>query len=212
MDPSSHLSDLHIEVARIFFALDSSKSYLVAGGAALLAVELIARPTEDLDLFASAPVSTVTEAHGQFVDALRSHGYDVATLQEGPTFCRLVVGATAEDLLVDLAIDSPPTTRPTMTVLGPTVSPAELAGRKMLALFGRAEARDFADVYVLAQHFGKETLIKGAARLDAGFDITVLAQMMGSLGRFTDDEVPLSSVDLTLARDFFHTWATDLRQ
>jgi hypothetical protein len=31
----------------------------------------------------------------------------------------------------------------------------ELAGRKLLALFGRAEARDFAD-YVLEQRFGKD--------------------------------------------------------
>lgn len=37
-----------------------------------------------------------------------------------------------------------------MTLLGPTLVPLELAGRKLLALFGRAEARDFADVYVLA--------------------------------------------------------------
>jgi len=57
--------------------------------------------------------------------------------------------------LVDLAIDSPPSAPPTVTLLGPTLVPMELAGRKMLALFGRAEARDFADAYVLAKRFGK---------------------------------------------------------
>ncbi len=49
---------------------------------------------------------------------------------------------------MDLAMDSPPHSRTTMTVLGPTLAPLELAGRTLLALFGRAEARDFADVYV----------------------------------------------------------------
>jgi predicted nucleotidyltransferase component of viral defense system len=34
---------------------------------------------------------------------------------------------------------------------GPTFALEELAGRKLLALFDRAEARDFADVYDIAQ-------------------------------------------------------------
>ena len=33
------------------------------------------------------------------------------------------------------------------------------AGHEFLALFDRAAARDFADVYVLARRFGKEALI-----------------------------------------------------
>jgi len=56
------LTALQVEVARLFFALEESVGYLVAGGAALLASDLIARPTEDLDLFASAPATSVTAA------------------------------------------------------------------------------------------------------------------------------------------------------
>ena len=98
-----------------------------------------------------------------------------------------------------------------MTLLGPTLAPLELAGRKLLALFGRAEARDFADVYVLARRFDRNVLLEQARSLDAGFDAQVLAQMMGTLGRFADDEIPLSPDDLTLAKDFFNAWAEDLR-
>lgn len=43
----------------------------------------------------------------------------------------------------------------------------------MLALFGRAEVRDFADVYRLAERFGKEALLAGATAADPGFDVTV---------------------------------------
>jgi len=43
------------------------------------------------------------------------------------------------EVLVDPAIDSPPSAPPTMTILGPRLAPLELAGRKLLALFGRAE-------------------------------------------------------------------------
>ncbi len=137
-------------------------------------------------------------------------GLDVALIQDSPTFCRMVVRRKGEEVLVDLAIDSPPHAAPTMTVLGPTLAPVELAGRKLLALFGRAEARDFADVYLLAQRFGKEALLLEAESLDAGFDREVLAQMIGTLGRFTDDEIPLSHGDLQEAKTFFRNWIDEL--
>ena len=98
-----------------------------------------------------------------------------------------------------------------MTVLGPSLAPEELAARKLLALFGRAEARDFADVYVLIQRFGKERLLDLASALDAGFDHVVLAQMLRTIGRFADDEIPLSPSDLPKAKKFFEAWADELR-
>jgi hypothetical protein len=45
------LSAFQLEVTRLFFALPASQGFLLAGGAALLAQHLTARPTEDLDLF-----------------------------------------------------------------------------------------------------------------------------------------------------------------
>lgn len=62
MDESDFLTIFQVQVARIFFGLKASDGYVVAGGAGLLASDLIARPTEDLDLFASAPISSVIEA------------------------------------------------------------------------------------------------------------------------------------------------------
>jgi hypothetical protein len=51
----------------------------------------------------------------------------------------------------------------------PTLSLRDLAARKTLALFGRAEARDFADVYDLARGFGRDQLLDWAATDDPGF-------------------------------------------
>ena len=211
MEQSSHLTSLQVEVASVFFDLDEAAGYLVTGGAALLASDLIARPTEDLDLFTSAPATSVTVAKDAFMRALETASYEVNLIQDSPTFCRMVVARTGEETLVDLAIDSPPHDRPTLTLLGPTLAPLELAGRKLLALFGRAEARDFADVYVLAQRFGKDALVEQAQTLDAGFDTDVLAQMMGTLGRFADDEIPLSPTAVARASKFFGDWADELR-
>jgi Nucleotidyl transferase AbiEii toxin, Type IV TA system len=97
-----------------------------------------------------------------------------------------------------------------MSLLGPTLAPLELAGRKLLALFGRAEARDFADVFVLAQRFGEDALLTEAGAADPGFDEQVLAQMMWTLDRFSDEEIPASAEVVPQIRLFFARWAGEL--
>ena len=69
-----------------------------------------------------------------------------------------------------VGVDAPPDFPASSTAAGPTLAPEELAGRKLLALFDRAAARDFADVRLLAQRFGKDVLLARAAQIDAGFD------------------------------------------
>jgi hypothetical protein len=204
------LTGFQVEVAHTFFQLNASEGYVLAGGAALVASELIGRPTQDLDLFTSAPVVSVTAAKESFLNALSRRRWTVTVIHDSPTFCRLVVSDRDDEVLVDLAVDSPPRLPRTMTVLGPTLAPLELAGRKLLALFGRAEARDFADVYVLAQRFGADELLIEARAADAGFDEQVLAQMMRTLDRFSDDEIPASAEVVPQIRLFFARWAGGL--
>lgn len=80
-----------------------------------------------------------------------------------------------------------------------------------MALFGRAEVRDFADVHLLAERFGKEALLAEATAADPGFDIAVLIQMMGSLDQFDDDEFPTDPEEVPGIRAFFRNWADGLR-
>ena len=97
-----------------------------------------------------------------------------------------------------------------VSIVGPTFDPEELAGRKLVALFDRAEARDFADVFVLAQRFGKEVLMQRAGEADFGFDRGVLSTMMLTIARFNDDELPLPPEMAGEVRQFFHDWAREL--
>jgi hypothetical protein len=62
-EPRDGLTAVQLELAHVFFALDASKGFVLAGGAALLASELTSRPTEDLDFFQSAP--SVTRARDE---------------------------------------------------------------------------------------------------------------------------------------------------
>jgi predicted nucleotidyltransferase component of viral defense system len=88
--------------------------------------------------------------------------------------------------------------------------PRELAGRKVIALFDRAEARDFADVFELIQHFSKEDLLAEAYEVDRGFDRHIFAQMLRSLARFNDADLPAPEAHIASVRDFFATWADEL--
>ncbi len=132
------LTDFQREVAGLFFSLAESEGYLLAGGAALVASKLTARPTQDLDLFTHAPATTVDTGRDALLRAITARGWTATTARDTPTFCRLVIHGP-EDLLIDLALDAPPISAPTSTDLGPTLAPLELAANKLLALFGRAE-------------------------------------------------------------------------
>lgn len=96
------------------------------------------------------------------------------------------------------------------TFAGPTIEPEELAGRKVLALFDRAEARDFVDVYLLTQRFSTETLLARTSEMDAGFDRAVFAEIRGTLTRFTDQGILLDDQQITELRRFFARWRGDL--
>lgn len=49
----------------------------------------------------------------------------------------------------------------------------DLAGDKLLALFGRAAPRDFVDVHALRDRFTRRTLESLAAAKDLGFNLAV---------------------------------------
>lgn len=51
------------------------------------------------------------------------------------------------------------------------------------------------------------TLLEQAHALDAGFDPSVLAQMIGTIERFGNFEIPLTPEELPLVRAFFTQWA-----
>jgi hypothetical protein len=209
----SLLTPFQLEVARLFFSLPAAEGFLLAGGAALLAQELTHRPTQDLDFFTAPGVGDVARAKHEFTTAAGARGWTVEHLQGSDEFSRLLIHGPEDDLVVDLALESRPGMPATASVAGPTFAPEELAGRKLIALFDRAAARDFVDVYSLARVFGKPTLLARAALIDLGFDTRVLAAMMDHLDAYTDGDLLLDPqvTDIPALRTFFADWAAELR-
>lgn len=205
------LTDFQLEVAKLFFSLPASKGFLLAGGAALLAQHLTTRPTEDLDFFTAPERGDVPAARDALEAAAQGRGWITERIHDSATFCRLEIRSSTAEVLTDLAVDAPPDIPASLTAAGPTLAPEELAGHKLLALYDRAAARDFVDVHLLVLRFGKNVLLARAAQIDAGFDTKVLADMIATLGRFTDDEIPVpGGLSVSELRVFYAAWRSEL--
>jgi len=125
------------------------------------------RLTRDLDFFTVEP-NTVDVLLPAFEAAARKAGLTVVEEQAAHGFARLVVSDGTDQTGVDLASDarlfaSEP------SELGRILSAEELAVDKVLAVFGRAEARDFVDLAALEPRFGLAHLCELAGRKDTGF-------------------------------------------
>ena len=209
---AAELTAFQVKVATMFFALPESRGFLLAGGAALLAQRLTTRRTEDLDFFTTQVHGHVPAARDALSAAARERGWATERIHDSDTFCRLVIRSGEGVVLIDLAVNAPPDLPASATSAGPTLAPEELAGHKLLALFDRAAARDFADVFVLARRFGKDTLLARAARIDAGFDRRNLADMIATMDRFTDSDIPVpDGTSAAKLRAFYSAWGEELR-
>jgi hypothetical protein len=209
-DQATLLTAFQVEIAQLFFNLPASDGFLLAGGGALLAHGLITRPTVDLDFFAGPEVGGVSRARDELTMVAVQHGWTVDLMRDSDTFCRLTVHG-AEELGVDLAVDAVRLKPATASIVGPTLAPIELAGQKVAALFNRAALRDFADVWTLSQRFGKAALLEFAQEIDAGFDLGVFAEMIGSLGLRADSRLAAAGVaDVGALREFFRQWRVEL--
>jgi len=130
--------------------------------------QVVDRETRDPDFF-GATADRVDRLVPALEHALRLDGLDVSRKRANRGFAHFTIsdntgGLTELDLGVDARIreaESGP--------LGPMLALEELAADKTLALFGRAQARDFIDVAALADRFGFDQLCEPAAEKDPGF-------------------------------------------
>ncbi len=143
-------------------------------------------------------------------------GLTVAIVRDTEIFVRLAVGDGITETLVDLAWDA--RMRPAVSSdLGPVLDQEELAADKVLALFGRAEPRDFLDVYGLSQRLGWPRLLALAKQKDAGFSPERLAESLGRMDRLDQadsgiDDAALPSVASLGGPDSRHPGAASVKR
>jgi hypothetical protein len=198
------LSPLQEHVAEIIAGLDEAEGFALAGGAALIARGDVRRQTRDLDFF--GPTTDAVDRLVPAVDrALREAGLVVHHIQENPGFARLVVESSDDRTELDLGADArlfPAEPGPP----APMLSGEELAVDKVLALFGRAEARDFVDLMALEPRYGLEQLCEFALQKDLGFDLGVFADMLARFDRLRRDEFELDDTQYERLRGEAERW------
>ena len=204
------LSDFQREIIAIVVESTSHEQFALAGGAALIAKGLVDRRTQDLDFFARE-AEAVGRVAGSVEEALQSVGMTTNRVIEAPSFVRFEVSRGEERSELDLGYDA--RMRPEeLTSFGPVVATEELAADKTLALFGRAAARDFVDVYILARLFGEEKLCELAAEKDAGFDRAHFADALRSFRRLDRDLFEVDDETYSKMGRWTLTWAHGLSQ
>ncbi|HZD24140.1 MAG TPA: nucleotidyl transferase AbiEii/AbiGii toxin family protein [Acidimicrobiia bacterium] len=187
------LTPLQLQIRQIVASLPGAEDLALAGGGALIVHGIVDRETRDLDFFSSSP-EKVDQLLPFVEQALRDASLVVERLRVAEGFAQLSVASASETTTIDLAWD-PRLLPPTVTAEGPLLAEEEVAAGKVLALFGRAEARDFVDVLALESRYGLDHLCQLAAEKDPGFDRTVLAEMMNRIDRLPRNEFGIEDAE-----------------
>lgn len=168
------------------------------------------RVTHDLDFFAQR-ADDVDALLPAFDAALGGAGLRTERIVANHGFARLAVHAADGDRTdVDLCVDW--RLRPAeASAIGPVLTLEELAANKVLAVFSRAEARDFVDLAAVEPRFGLDHLCQLAREKDGGFDRRMFAEMLGRVERLPDDEFGLPAPQLAALRLRVAGWRRSLQ-
>jgi hypothetical protein len=158
------LTPFQERIAAIVAGLDEAEDFALAGGGALIVRGDVDRGTRDLDFF-GLTTESVDRLAPAVERALIRAGMEIVALQSNQGF---VIDLAADARLFD--IDTGPDV--------PTLTGEELAVDKVLAIFGRAEARDFIDLAAVEPKYGFERLCELAAEKDRGFSPHVFGEML----------------------------------
>ena len=206
------LTPLQERLAALVVRLPEAAGFVLAGGAALAAHGLLDRATRDLDYFGAPDAAgAVHRLADAFERAVVAEGFDVSRDRQSSSFIRLRVASEGEECEVDLGIDYR-ALDPVSTRYGPALELRELGANKVLAIFGRAEPRDFMDLAELTKHFPLAELIGLAADKDPGLDLAVLDEFMQRASSLPREEFELDDDAYEGLLDTVRNWRTELRR
>lgn len=185
------LRPLQVDILRAFARLPDSDKFYLTGGTALAEFYFGHRHSFDLDLFTGVaglvlPFSRTFEA---MLPSKLAEGTSVAVIRRFESLVEFEIKNAQDEIRVQLAMDSPfRFNTPEMSEYGVFVNNLEdITVDKLLAYFGRAEARDAVDLYFILKEFDIQILIERAKKKDTGFDLYWMAVALEKVTQLPDD-------------------------
>lgn len=204
------LTPLQERIAEIVNGLPEARGFALAGAGGLLVRGLIDRQTRDLDYFTVPGEEEALRALRDALErALDRAELDHARRRDLSTFVRIEVSDGDDRCEIDLAIDYRALPAEPSDY-GPTLAVRELAANKVLALFDRAEARDFLDLAELTRSFELQGLLELASEKDTGFDTTGFLEALSSFQRFTAADLGITEGEYERLRATVASWRSVL--
>jgi hypothetical protein len=207
------LTPFQERIAAIIAGLEEAEGIALAGGGALIVRGDVDRGTRDLDFF-----GLTTESVNKLAPAVEREvtaaGMEITILQSNQGFVRLVASQGDERCEIDLAADARLFPIDTNLIV-PTLTGEELAVDKVLAIFGRAEARDFIDLAAVEPKYGFERLCELASEKDRGFSAHVFGEMLYRFDRLQRREFEIDDEGFNRLGSIVQSWrrrARDLAQ
>jgi len=195
-------------VASVVSGLAEGRELGLAGGAALIVWGISERATRDLDYFATSS-ETIDVLAPVVAQELRATGLDVQEIRSSPGFVRYQITDGSDTTELDLAWDYRMRALH-QTEFGPVLDRDELAADKVLALYGRAEARDFVDVFRLRTYYTRDQLFALAFEKDRGFVAPAFAESLAQMERRDRIEFEVDDATYENLLDEFARWCAAL--
>lgn len=210
----SELSDEQLEIAQVLFGLPGAAGFALAGGSALVALQVVDRETRDIDAFVAArpgeDPGDVRALARMLSENLQALGWSSRMVMFHATFCRLLVTRDEIEVEVDLAVDSPPLFAVETVNNLPVLTAPDLAARKILTILDRSEGRDFSDLWALSRRLGKAACLEWARQLDQGVEPEHVAVAFGRIDRLDDNEFPVPISSVAEIRTWYLNWTEEL--
>jgi len=196
-----------------FFAYNVGQQFFLTGGTALAAFYLYHRLSEDVDLF-TVDEGILDAAQDAMLTIGEDTGWKIGLQRLSPHFLRAsLTRPDGESLKAELVQDVGEQFGEKQWCDGIRVdSLVNIAANKVAAILGRADVKDFIDLYFLIRRIGYDfdKFLEMAKQKDLGLTEFYLAGMLRQIHTVKDLPVMLKPVDLEMLGSFYNELADRL--